>query len=831
MASTILPTASVEQQAIIDNVCVNGNHVQVIATAGSGKSTLASHVISGELSKSPSSKILCVTYNRALSDSTKSKVVSLFDAEVVRSRVGIFTYHGLASSLLGKVINNDLLLAEEIDEGLSVPGLLNTRKPWCFGDFELLVIDEAQDLRPAYVKLILFLVTRVCTSPENLRILIVGDDEQLLYGFYSISAADARFLTGADRVFGHVNGRGWVKLPLSTSYRVNSAMCAVVNKLKPGNFTMVSSSSSSSSTSSSCKPVVMFVLDVYKDASDVVSRLLKNSPYDREETFVLCSSTNSRSPAVSVVNRLVNDKIPVTVTRSGALSGGGGGAYSRKSTSKGKVRFLTFCGSKGLEADFVIVINTRPLHELFENSQFVALTRARKELVVLHHYKHTSLEDLNDMAVGFTKSQLRVVLCQKVPKTRATVDRGEPASTTMWSGLANEIDVSTLFSFIDVSDMRALLEMIDVTIVQDVLDGLDDDYEDEESKENENQSVDWIDHQDELRSKMIKNYAHAMVKSFDGGDTFCDLTSLTGTLLFLALEYSVTRKVPVQIREMQMKLSRMRQRTYRTRLLKKVIDDCVVLINKPAIDTDDDETHVLRRLRAFAMCSLALDAMSYSDKLRSVSNFDWAISVSIFSRFRALWSGLNELVELHGDSLEACRWWQHDTSRYMLQESEDDSVKRVRVHSNTSIVSASGGLVVSLIHRPTKGHDDLLSALATACVVGVPSANVFVVNAFDGSITRVDFRNGVDPMEFMERALMSKTRIEADVGDVEFYSGLHEFVVDLKSSHDDDLAEACAQRKEVQQLPTRRSTRISAIIKDDDDEEEDLDLDDIELND
>jgi hypothetical protein len=691
---------SPEQLAII--AALHSHHVIVSATAGSGKSTLAMQVFE---TMEHDDRAVLVTYNRALAESTKQRCISSVNAD----RIGVYTYHGLASILCQKVIIDDMVLSEII----SAHGL-GTGEAWSLRDFTLLVIDEAQDLRPMYVKLIMHLLYQVNTRPSKVRMLVMGDDQQLLYSFYNRSPADRRFLLGADRIFGSVNSIPWLHKSLSTSYRVSPPVAKVVNKLTKSDRPMVSSHTGG-------PPVTIFVVDMYKDAGPLVVQLVTKSKYSPEEVFILSSSLNARSPVVDVVGCLVNAGVPVHVARSGALAE----CVSAQSTRRGKVQLKTFCAAKGLESSFVIVLNMRPLHDLLENTQFVALTRTKSELVVLHNYRHTSHEELQGMIHGMYNKDLRIVLMRKIaalPSLRAVPPRVSfPA----------DIEIDSLYSFIDVDDMRALLRLTEVVIMEP--------------------------------SIQEPDYANQMVKSFDNSQTFVDVSSLTGLALMFALEFYITQCTPVRVRHMQTTVKRSDPSTIQSAAFLSCLDECVRLMpgTKPTNRAERVDV-IQRQMRAFACAALCYDTISsYADRLVAVKNQDWIVSPSVFVRFRAIVEGLDRLIESHGCTVGTLRWWAPDVGRFKVD------AHPVAISCVPAIVTADGSLLVHLIHRPSTGHADVLAARAMGCIVG-RDTTVFVVNVFDGSICRVDLVGSPD--DFMSKSIHTKLVKDPVQSDQSFYS-------------------------------------------------------------
>jgi superfamily I DNA/RNA helicase len=194
-----------EQQVIIDDV-KSGQHVSVTALPGSGKSRVAYELIR---QCTEDTSILLIMYNRSLCDATTEHIKQL-DISLDR-KVKAFTFHGLASSLTGTACHNDRQIVEVLSS--------KSQSKWSMDDFTLLIIDEGQDTRPGFMKLIHYMLQSACVNRNRLRIVLLGDPRQLLYGFYSHNRADARFLSLGHILLRPVNKRNWEQRKLTRSFR------------------------------------------------------------------------------------------------------------------------------------------------------------------------------------------------------------------------------------------------------------------------------------------------------------------------------------------------------------------------------------------------------------------------------------------------------------------------------------------------------------------------------------------------------------------------------------------------------------------------------------
>ena len=133
-------TPSTEQQIIIDHV-KQGKNVVVDACAGSGKSTtiLSCALVLGKR------KLLQLTYNRTLRHEVQEKVM-----ELQIPNMEVHTYHSLAYNYYhhdGQMDNGiRRIIREDVKPKTKLP------------EFDLLVVDEAQDMTNVYYRLLLKLI-------------------------------------------------------------------------------------------------------------------------------------------------------------------------------------------------------------------------------------------------------------------------------------------------------------------------------------------------------------------------------------------------------------------------------------------------------------------------------------------------------------------------------------------------------------------------------------------------------------------------------------------------------------------------------------------------
>jgi len=326
-------------------------------------------------------KVTILTYNRTLCDDCNQRIRKLR----LVSRVSCYTIHGFLTKVTGKLCNDDRKLSIALD-GLERNGGKLRRPP----TLDLLMIDEAQDLRPSFVRAIR-MVLRSRTNSGSLQMCLVGDPKQLLYDFptYGDDKASAEFMEKPDLHWGEFTAsRKWVERRLSVSYRLTPNMAAFVNV--PWVTSIVGGNLISPDRPVQYICAYPFPAKGEFDTKGLHTSFLANliDEYGPENVMFLANSVKHEKCPIRVhVNDLMtirengHQKYNFHVKES--LRG-----FEGEMNLKNKVRVWTFCGSKGCEADCVVVFG----FDLMDfggrvtslNQMGVALSRARKHLVVIH---------------------------------------------------------------------------------------------------------------------------------------------------------------------------------------------------------------------------------------------------------------------------------------------------------------------------------------------------------------------------------------------------------------------------------------------------------------
>jgi hypothetical protein len=355
---------SFEQQKIIN--LLDNNNVIVDSVAGCGKTTtnlfIAKHY--------SNLNILLLTYNSKLKIETKERV-KLHNI----NNLDVFTYHSFTVKYYNSKGYTDKIIKDTITDNL---------KPKYKYNYDLIIIDEAQDLTPLYYELICKIYK---DNKQKIKICLLGDVHQSIYKFNN---ADGRYLVFSDKLF-NLNDYEWKKANLSYSFRITKEMADFVNNC------VFNYNKLLSNKISNVKPKY-YICNSYDDEcilKDILNFI--NMGYKYDDIFILAPSVKSvNSPIRNLENKIKNSYpyINVYVPTSDEEE-------IDKTIIDNKIVFSTFHQTKGLERKIVIVFsfdysyvkyfskNKIPI--ICPNEIYVAITRAKEHLILVHDYKYDFL--------------------------------------------------------------------------------------------------------------------------------------------------------------------------------------------------------------------------------------------------------------------------------------------------------------------------------------------------------------------------------------------------------------------------------------------------------
>jgi len=355
---------STEQKNIIHAV-LSGKNCVVDAVAGSGKTT----TIMGIAKSAPEKRILQITYNRHLKDEVKVKI----DKEGI-TNMDVFTYHGLCVRYYERRAFND----EAIKAVVKHKKQPITR----FTDFDILVIDEAQDMT---FLLFTFIKKFVADYGKKVVLLVLGDVNQAIYEF---KGSDKRFLSLADQIWSEF-GDEFVKLPLHTSYRLTHSMRAFINRVMFGEDRIQTVRNGTS---------VQFIRDSSFSVNitfQILMDCIHTKGYKPSDIFVLGPSIRSKKGSSLPINYLENALVERGIP---CFSPNDDEQDIKGNQIEGKVVFSTFHQSKGRERPIVIVYGFDASwfdyygrdanRRLCPNELYVASSRASQLLILFEDNKN-----------------------------------------------------------------------------------------------------------------------------------------------------------------------------------------------------------------------------------------------------------------------------------------------------------------------------------------------------------------------------------------------------------------------------------------------------------
>jgi hypothetical protein len=343
---------SAEQQTILDLV-KSGINISINAVAGSGKTTTSLFIANQNRDKN----ILLLTYNAKLKLETRDRVNKLG-----LDNLEVHSYHAFCVKYLNKGACKD----DGILRFLNLKDK-TTIKPY---NFDIIIVDEAQDMNPIYYRLLLTIIKLQATRPQ---LIVVGDKKQSIYQF---NKADSRFLTFSHKLFYGI----WQNASLSTSYRVTDKVANLINNCIRGSPIINSDKIGSD--------VRYLICDIYgaKPVLEVQKWLSSGLGY--EDIFILAPSVRSeKSPVRQLANKLTELGVPIYVPTSDEEK-------LDEEILKGKIVFSTFHQVKGLERQAVLVygidasyfkyIDKTGDQSIIPNTIYVAITRSKDMLTLLH---------------------------------------------------------------------------------------------------------------------------------------------------------------------------------------------------------------------------------------------------------------------------------------------------------------------------------------------------------------------------------------------------------------------------------------------------------------
>jgi hypothetical protein len=359
MTYQLSPTSD-EQKLVVEHI--SSHNVIVNSMAGAGKTTTVLHI--GQTYKW---KILLLTYNAKLKIESREKCKDLR-----LSNVEVHSYHAFCVRYYDKKCHTD----KEIRNILRHP-------PQIKFDYDLIIIDEAQDMTLLYYELLCNIVASHKVRP---KICVLGDVNQSIFQF---NGADPRFMNFHQLTFSF-NDHPWINLSLNTTFRLTNQMTQFINDCvyRDGKMKALKDGAK----------VRYYICDVFgnDDLNIPFSETIEYlKEYDYEDILILAPSIKTPdSPVRRLANLLTSKRIPIYVPNNDDEK-------IDNEIIQGKILFSTFHQIKGLERKVSMVFNfDKSYFDFFNrtasptrcsNELYVAISRAKEKMTLLHHNQNAYL--------------------------------------------------------------------------------------------------------------------------------------------------------------------------------------------------------------------------------------------------------------------------------------------------------------------------------------------------------------------------------------------------------------------------------------------------------
>jgi hypothetical protein len=423
---------SSEQRKCVSSAA-RGKHCVIKACCGAGKT----RVLIGAALEYPRSRVLILSFNRALAEETKSKLVR-------HRNVDVFTIHKCASLVYGRTVPDNRTLSALIDS--------NAPMHEDYSNWDLIEFDEGQDVFGVQIVFASLLVAHQKIPPA---LLVVGDNAQTLYEFLHSDGSQSLLRNYAALTY---PGARWTEMSLLNTQRLTPEIATFVNKYfrHPDDPPLVSAKEPSGRL-----PEVVIGSD--RELLSLVEDLTKRHPPG--DLMILCNSLRSRTFA-PVETFLVRRGVPVhsvlytqgqddgELERISARRG-----VNNNNTPKGKVVLSTFHRAKGLERPIVLVVGLTASYWCMEQSMHngapcasapahVSVTRGMQHLILfMHSYQglYPTIPSVKDMsAVAKVRSHRHPESFDEV--VRKDAERKERKRLTEERNKTNGVVSTLLFS-------------------------------------------------------------------------------------------------------------------------------------------------------------------------------------------------------------------------------------------------------------------------------------------------------------------------------------------------------------------------------------------------
>lgn len=337
-----------EEQSNIVNTYSN---LKVNCVAGSGKTTTIFKIAEKYLNK----KILLLTYSSLLKTESRKKITT-DNIEVHSFHSFIHTYYTYCSDdfLLNKILNSK-----------------HTNDP--ANRYDIIIVDEAQDLTPLLVKTINFIYKRH-KKPDTIFMLF-GDAKQCIYAFKN---ASPKYLLNPEKYFPHASGE-YKNMTLSTSYRLPDTIGNFINNNLHNEEILKTNKESN---------LLPIYINLDTNNNSEINKLLEYIEeriklYKQDEMMFLAHSIKRPKYGSGRILRLIES---ILIRKKNYIHHKDDCSSTDINVLKNKSLISTTFQSKGLERDLVVVFDFDKFYtndNKCSNILYVAATRAKKELICI----------------------------------------------------------------------------------------------------------------------------------------------------------------------------------------------------------------------------------------------------------------------------------------------------------------------------------------------------------------------------------------------------------------------------------------------------------------
>ena len=351
---------SVEQQKIVRKL-KDGNNILVNAVPGSGKTTTIIEIV-----ENIRVRTLCMTFSKRLQiESEKRLPTNIRNCKFLTIHGASFYYYGCSI----EVLDDHKRIARNIN-------------------LELIILDESQDIGFMHYYLIKKLMSdNIC---QNCKFVILGDSKQTIFNSFQKVSSDSRFLTLADEIY-H-NSNDWISLPLSESFRLSQENCRFINRV-----VLNSDGDLIRSNKQGYKPRFV-ITNGERRNQDIYSEILYylRMGYEISDIFILCATIVKFGQNTDLMDELSRRGFLIYHTDED-------NKYSEE-CSYGKMNFLTYHSSKGLENKVIIIVGfDSSYYYCFDkddrkkcpNLIYVAISRVKERLSLIRCVEHSHLPFIN----------------------------------------------------------------------------------------------------------------------------------------------------------------------------------------------------------------------------------------------------------------------------------------------------------------------------------------------------------------------------------------------------------------------------------------------------